>query len=78
VVEQVEWLAQLSRKYYGTLYCWTVIWEANRGRIEDPDELRPGMTLEIPPDSACTIDHPGPPIPDSLRPSVQRRSLPMP
>jgi hypothetical protein len=78
VVEQVEWLAQLSRKYYGTLYCWTVIWEANRGRIEDPDELRPGMTLEIPPDSACTIDHPGPPIPDSLRPSVQRRSLSMP
>ena len=74
-VKHVEWLAQLSRNYYDTLYCWTVIWEANRDELADPDELRPGMELTIPPAEACTVEKPGPPIPDSLRPSVQRHSL---
>ncbi|WP_146110095.1 LysM peptidoglycan-binding domain-containing protein [Salinibacter sp. 10B] len=74
-VKHVEWLAQLSRNYYDTLYCWTVIWEANRDELADPDELHPGMELTIPPAEACTVEKPGPPIPDSLRPSVQRHSL---
>jgi hypothetical protein len=52
-VESVEWLAQLSRRYYGTLACWPVIWNANREKIADPDRLEPGMHLTIPPRSVC-------------------------
>jgi len=52
-VESVEWLAQLSRRYYGTLACWPVIWNANREKIADPDRLEPGMHLTIPPRADC-------------------------
>jgi len=52
-VESVEWLAQLSRRYYGALACWPVIWNANREKIADPDLLEPGMHLTIPPRSTC-------------------------
>jgi hypothetical protein len=75
VVTHVEWLAQLSREYYGTLYCWPVIWKANRDGMADPDALTPGMTLDIPPASACTVTEPGPPIPAALRPAVQKQAL---
>jgi len=52
-VESAEWLARLSRTYYGTLYCWPVIWDANREILESPDRVQPGTVLKIPPASQC-------------------------
>jgi nucleoid-associated protein YgaU len=74
-VEQVEWLALLSRKYYDTLYCWTLIRDANASTLADPDRLQPGMELTIPPASECGVERAGPPVPDSLQPVAQRRAL---
>jgi hypothetical protein len=43
-----EWLQRLARQYYGDARHWTVIWEANRQQLPDPDLLRPGQILTIP------------------------------
>jgi nucleoid-associated protein YgaU len=55
-VESAEWLARLSRTYYGTLYCWPVIWEANREILDSPDRVQPGTVLTITPASQCKYD----------------------
>jgi nucleoid-associated protein YgaU len=49
VVVTGDWLSKLSQRYYGDMYKWPVIYEANRQIIgSNPDLIRPGQTLWIP------------------------------
>jgi tetratricopeptide (TPR) repeat protein len=41
-------LAKMSRKYYGNSGQWPKILEANKGTLDDPKKLQPGMVLVIP------------------------------
>jgi len=49
-VRSGETLSSIARQYYGDDNKWHVIYEANRSIIgSDPDRLREGMKLVIPP-----------------------------
>lgn len=41
-------LANLARKFYGDMYKWVAIYNANKDVIKDPNVLSPGMELRIP------------------------------
>jgi nucleoid-associated protein YgaU len=44
-----DWLSKLAQKYYGDMYKWPVIYEANRALIGgNPDLIKPGQRLLIP------------------------------
>lgn len=50
-----ESLAQLARRYYsGSTLHWIRIWRANLGTLPDPDLVRPGQVLTIPPLGSLT------------------------
>jgi nucleoid-associated protein YgaU len=42
-------LASISRKFYKTSKRWREIRDANQRKIDDPDNLKEGLTLTIPP-----------------------------
>jgi hypothetical protein len=49
VVQPGDWLSKLAGTYYGDIYQWPTIFEANREVIGDnPDLIEPGMRLVIP------------------------------
>ena len=48
-VGKEETLSDISRKYYQTAGDWKAIYEANRSVIPNPNLLRPGVRLVIPP-----------------------------
>jgi hypothetical protein len=49
VVQTGDWLSKLAQRYYGDMYKWPVIYEANRKVIgNDPNLIRPGQKLVIP------------------------------
>jgi hypothetical protein len=49
VVQPGDWLSKLAKQYYGDMYKWPVIYEANRDLIgSNPDVLQPGQRLLIP------------------------------
>ena len=41
-------LWSLAERFYGDADLWVILYEANRGSVSAPDELRPGQTLLIP------------------------------
>jgi nucleoid-associated protein YgaU len=41
-------LSKIAKKVYGDARKWTVIFEANKGVIKNPDLIHPGQTLKIP------------------------------
>src|SRR5712691_10186955 len=49
VVKEGDTLASISRKFYKTSKRWKDILDANTKRIEDPDNLKAGQSLNIPP-----------------------------
>ena len=49
VVEKDDTLQKISKKVYGTYSRWPSIYDANRDVIKDPNFLRAGITLKIPP-----------------------------
>ena len=49
VVQGGENLATISERYYGTRARWKSIFDANRDRLNDANNLRVGTTLTIPP-----------------------------
>jgi tetratricopeptide (TPR) repeat protein len=49
VVQAGESLAAISARYYGTSAKWKTIFNANRDRVSDENNLRVGTRLEIPP-----------------------------
>ena len=47
-VESGDTLAGIARKFYRNSGQWPKIAEANKGTLEDPTKLKPGMILVIP------------------------------
>jgi LysM repeat protein len=48
VVEEGDTLASISRKFYKTSFRWKDILDANKKKIDDPDNLKAGQRLSIP------------------------------
>jgi LysM repeat protein len=48
VVEEGDTLASISRKFYKTSSRWKEILDANKKKIDDPDDLKAGQRLSIP------------------------------
>jgi LysM repeat protein len=48
-VKEGDTLASVSRKFYKTSKRWKEIRDANENKIDDPDNLKAGLTLKIPP-----------------------------
>ena len=57
-VEKGDTLSAIARQFYGQAGKWTVIFDANRDQLDDPDRIFPGQVLRIPP-SASDGDGPG-------------------
>ena len=49
VVTKNDTLSGIAKRFYGSSADWSVIFEANRGTISAPEDIRPGMKLLIPP-----------------------------
>ena len=49
IVKQNDNLWNIARDIYGKGEKWTVIFEANKEKIKNPDLLKPGLELQIPP-----------------------------
>jgi nucleoid-associated protein YgaU len=50
VVQSGDTLSKIARQFYGSTAKYTVIFEANREVIKDPDLIFPGQKIRIPPD----------------------------
>jgi len=48
-VKKGDTLGEISSKVYGTSKAWHRIYEANRDSLKDPNHLKPGQVLRIPP-----------------------------
>jgi nucleoid-associated protein YgaU len=48
IVEEGDTLASISRKFYKTSSRWKEILDANKKKIDDPDNLKAGQRLSIP------------------------------
>lgn len=48
VVQRGDNLWQIARNRYGQGYAYTIIFEANRSRINDPDIIYPGQVFKLP------------------------------
>lgn len=42
-------LSHIAKHLYGKASQWRTIFEANRDQLDDPDKIRPGQVLKIPP-----------------------------
>lgn len=49
VVRRGDTLGAIARTYYNSSARWPLILDANRDKIGKPEDIRPGMTLVIPP-----------------------------
>lgn len=47
-VEKGDTLSRIALQFYGDSSEWKRIWKANTDILEAPDQLRPGMVLDIP------------------------------
>lgn len=63
-------LSTLAEKYYGSAWFWVYIYEENKAIISDPNNIRPGTKVVIPPVEKYGIDAKNP---ASLK-KAQRRS----
>ena len=43
-----RWNWRIARRVYGSGFSYTQIFQANKGRIVDPDLIYPGQVFEIP------------------------------
>jgi nucleoid-associated protein YgaU len=41
-------LSKIAKKFYGDADRWQEIFEANKGKIQDPDKISVGLELRIP------------------------------
>ena len=49
VVQPGDFLSKIARDRLGDMTRWSEIWEMNRDRIDDPDDVFPGDRLRLPP-----------------------------
>ncbi|HEX6938884.1 MAG TPA: LysM peptidoglycan-binding domain-containing protein [Longimicrobiales bacterium] len=61
-------LMQIARNVYNDASLWVKLWVANRAEIPDPDRIRPGQVLYVPPKAPLTADER-----EALREYQQRR-----
>lgn len=47
-VQQGDSLAGIARERYGDKDKWKIIYEANKTKISDPDQIQPGLMIELP------------------------------
>ncbi|MBU2649905.1 MAG: LysM peptidoglycan-binding domain-containing protein [Bacteroidetes bacterium] len=48
VVQEGDWLWQISREKYGSALGWSAIYDLNKDKINNPDLIFPGQELLIP------------------------------
>ncbi len=48
-VQPGDTLSKIAKEYYGDSGQYRAIYEANRDKLDDPDEIRVGQELRIPP-----------------------------
>ena len=48
-VQRGDTLSQIAKHAYGKAGEWNTIFQANRDQLDDPDLIRPGQVLKIPP-----------------------------
>lgn len=48
-VQKGDTLSAIAQQHYGKASRWHAIFEANRDQIDDPDKIRPGQVLNLPP-----------------------------
>ena len=51
IVEKGDNLSKIAKHFYGNANAWKSIFEANRDQLTDPDRIKPGQILKIPPKS---------------------------
>lgn len=47
-VEKDDTLQKISKKFYDSYSKWPRIYEANKEKIQNPDKIKPGITINIP------------------------------
>lgn len=50
-VAKGDTLSHIAKQFYGKASKWSVIFDANRDQLDDPDKIQPGQVLKIPPSS---------------------------
>lgn len=48
-VAKGDTLSKIAKQHYGKASKWPLIFEANRDQLDDPDRIKPGQVLRIPP-----------------------------
>ncbi|MGH8031966.1 MAG: LysM peptidoglycan-binding domain-containing protein [Luteimonas sp.] len=48
-VQKGDTLSHIAMAYYHKASAWKPIFEANRDQLDDPDRIKPGQVLRIPP-----------------------------
>jgi len=48
-VQKDDTLSGIAKQFYGKASAYRVIFEANRDQLDDPDRIKPGQVLNIPP-----------------------------
>lgn len=72
VVKEGDTLSSLSRQYYGKAAYWSLIHEANKSVIENPNNLKDGTKLEIPARAATPTTVAG-----TVTPKVPTKEIPV-
>jgi len=47
-VNKGDTLSKIAKEFYGNANAYMKIFEANKGTLKDPDEIKPGQVLTIP------------------------------
>ncbi|MBD8695949.1 LysM peptidoglycan-binding domain-containing protein [Stenotrophomonas sp. CFBP 13718] len=42
-------LSKIAKDHLGSANAWNKIYEANRDQLDDPDKIKPGQVLKLPP-----------------------------
>jgi nucleoid-associated protein YgaU len=48
-VAKGDTLSKIAKDHYGKASRWPLIFEANRDQLDNPDRIKPGQVLRIPP-----------------------------
>jgi nucleoid-associated protein YgaU len=49
-VQKGDTLSAIAQRHYGKASRWHAVFEANRDQLDDPDKIRPGQVLNLPPE----------------------------
>ena len=49
IVQNGDNLSKIAKHFYGDADAWKTIFEINRDQLTDPDRIKPGQILKIPP-----------------------------